>query len=155
MAKKTSEIKIRLTEAQVESIQHRGDLYNHGPRRRSFGTLEDSITKQILKKASKLFPEIKERERQHALAWDIQSYRVGDEELREKVSAIRAGYETKVEELREQQIKLSTEIVKLDREIEEKVCALFNEKFDEAGITLFRSGYPFGLRGNKSEEESK
>lgn len=148
MAKKAT-IKISLTETQVESIQRRGDLYTYGPRRQSCG-FEESVTKQIVKAASKLFPEVKERERQRALAWDIQATYSGDEELREKVSAIRAGYETKKEKLSKQQCELSTEIVTLDREIEAKIRVVFDQKFDEAGITLYRSGYPFMLE--KKEE---
>lgn len=151
MAKKTAPITIRLTETQVESIQRRNDLYGEGSCRQRSDGLEDSVTKQIVKAASKLFPAIKERERQHALAWEIQATYRGNEDLREKVSAIRAGYEKTVEELREHQIRLSTEIVKLDREIEEKICVLFNEEFDKAGVTIYRSGYPFGLRKKAKE----
>jgi hypothetical protein len=142
---KKQAIKIWLSEGQVESIQQRGDLYRYGHRRSSV-TLEESITKQIVKQASKLFPEVNERGRQEILAWNIQNSGYGDGEISEGVSAIRAEYASRLNGHQVVVNEAHRKMGEIEQEMREKIEAIFNQKFDEAGITLFRSGYPHGLR---------
>ena len=138
---KSQTIQLRITRKQAESIQRRGDLY--GGRGRY--EIEDLLARQIVKKAGKLFQDIGEHERQLSLAWKIQNDARGHEE-ESGVSEIRLKFEQRLNEANAKRAEVLKALGEIENEEREEIEALFNQKFDEAGITLFRSGYPHGLR---------
>ena len=130
---KTQTIILRLTRKQVTEIQANSSSGRYG-----FPNLGESIANQIVKKAGKLFPEIAEEDRQTKLAFEIQRANSNPMEIRKK-------YEKQIEKVQERSRKAHNAVRVLEDKIDEELDAIINAKFDEAGVTLFRSFNGRGL----------
>lgn len=128
---KRQTITLSLTRKQAHSIQMNGERLLSRPRY-GWPAIDESITRQIIKKTGKLFPEIAEEERQSKLAWEIQRANSNPMEIRKK-------YEKQIEKAQERSRKAHNAVRVLEDKIDEELDAIINAKFDEAGITLFRS----------------
>ena len=132
---KRQTITLSLTRAQVKAIQDSGDLFGGFYRHRRYGTpsIGESLSKQIIKKAGKLFPEILEEERQLKVAWEIkQAYR-------DSLTDIRLRRKDEIHEASECYEQAHKAMRTLDNQMEEELDGVIDAKFDEAGITMFRS----------------
>ncbi len=129
-------ITISLTRGQAQSIQANGrDLFGgcgYG-RRRGDMNVGEQLAKQIVKKAGKLFPEIAEEDRQSQLAWKIK------EELRYTLRDVRSKHEDEIHEAHEVFEQAHKAMMAIENLMEKEADAIIDVKFDEAGITMFRS----------------
>lgn len=130
--KGTRTVKVRLGYHQVRAILA-GNENRLGFR---YLRLDEKIARQIVKQAKNLFPEIEEMDKQRQLAWKIQ----GEASACPEVKAIVEKYGPKLAKLIGKQVKLREKEGMLVNEKEEKIEAIINQKFDEAGINIFRAG---------------